>query len=76
MDLLNKILAHILGNRYYANIINTRGIDKCEIASFIFHTKQDAEQHKQSLYDNRSFMFVETISFRSRKQYRDPCRVK
>ena len=69
MDLLNKILAHILGNKYYANIVNTRGTNRCEISCFIFHTKQEAERHKQSLYDNRSFMFVETISFRSRKQY-------
>lgn len=69
MDLLNKILAHILGNRYYANIINTRGTNRCEISCFIFHTKEEAEQHKHSLYDNRSFMFVETISFRSRKKY-------
>jgi hypothetical protein len=69
MDLLNKILAHILGNKYYANIVNTRGTNRCEISCFIFHTKEEAMKHKFSLDANRSFMFVETISFRSRKQY-------
>ncbi len=69
MDLLNKILAHILGNRYYANIINTRGTNRCEISCFIFHTKEEAMKHKLSLDANRSFMFVETVSFRSHKRY-------
>lgn len=69
MDLIKRIIAHILGNKYYANIVNTRGTNRCEISCFIFRTKQEAEAHRQSLDANRSFMFVETISFRSRKQY-------
>ncbi len=69
MDLLNKILAHILGNKYYANIINTRGTDRCEICCFIFHTKEEALKHKFTLDTTRSFLFIETVSFRSRKKY-------
>lgn len=69
MDLLNKILTHIFGRKYYANTINTRGTDKCEICCFIFHTKEEAMQHKLTLDGTRSFLFIETISFRSRKQY-------
>lgn len=69
MNLLNRILAHILGNKYYANTINTRGTDKCEICCFIFLNKEEAEAHKQSLDANWSYMFVETITFRSRKKY-------
>jgi hypothetical protein len=69
MDLLNKILAHILGYKYYANIINTRGTSKCEISCFIFHTKEEAMKHKLTLDTTRSFMFIETVSFRSRKKY-------
>lgn len=69
MDLLNKILTHLLGNKYYANIINTRGTSKCEISCFIFHTKEEALKHKFSLDTTRSFMFIETVSFRSRKKY-------
>jgi len=69
MDLLNKILTHILGYKYYANIINTRGTSKCEISCFIFHTKEEALKHKLTLNTTRSFMFIETVSFRSRKKY-------
>lgn len=69
MDLLNKILTHILGNKYYANIINTRGTSKCEISCFIFHSKEEALEHKIKLDTTRSFMFVETVSFRSKKKY-------
>ena len=69
MDLLNKILDHIFGYKYYANIINTRGTDKCEICCFIFRNREEALKHKFSLDTNRSFLFIETISFRSRKQY-------
>lgn len=69
MDLIKRILAHILGNKYYANIINTRGTNRCEISCFIFRTREEAMKHKFSLDANRSFMFVETISFRSHKRY-------
>ncbi len=69
MHLLNLILNHIFGRKYYANIINTRGTDRCEICCFIFHNRQEAEDHRRSLNDNRSFMYIETISFRSRKEY-------
>ena len=64
---LNEILAFILGRKYYANIIATKGIDKQEICSYIFATREDAEQHRLDIDNTLSFQFVETISFRSRK---------
>ena len=69
MTLINLILTHIFGRKYYANIINTRGTDRCDICCFIFHNKEEAEAHRYRLNDNRSFMYIETISFRSRKEY-------
>ena len=69
MDLIKRIIAHILGNKYYANIVNTRGTNRCEISCFIFHNKDEALKHRFSLDGNRSFLFIETISFRSRKKY-------
>ena len=69
MDLINRILTHIFGFKYYANIINTRGTSKCEISCFIFHSKEEALKHKLTLDTTRSFMFIETVSFRSRKKY-------
>lgn len=67
--LLQAIVAFIFGHKYYANIVNTRGTVKCEVASFIFLSKEDAEIHRQSLETTRSYLYVETISFRSRKVY-------
>jgi hypothetical protein len=68
--LLQKIIAHIFGRKYYANIINTRGTARCELTCFIFNTKEQAEQHRKENVDSGvSFMYIETISFRSRKEY-------
>lgn len=61
----------ILGQKYWANIINTRGTAKCEISCFIFDSKKKAEEHASSLDTNRSYGFIETISFRSRRQLTD-----
>lgn len=66
---LTEIVAFILGRKYYANIIHTRGTNKCEVSSFIFCNKKEADAHRKALQNNLSYMFVETISFRSRREY-------
>lgn len=66
---LAEILAFILGRKYYANIINTRGTDKCELSCFIFHSKEEAEAHRLNLETTISYLYIETVSFRSRKEY-------
>lgn len=68
-SILEAIVAFFLGHKYYANIVNTRGTSKIEIASYIFPTRQEADAHKSRLQSTRSFQYVETISFRSRKVY-------
>ena len=68
-SVLQAIVAFIFGHKYYANIVNTRGTDRFEVASFIFLTKEDAIRHRRSLDTTRSYQFVETISFRSRMVY-------
>lgn len=69
---LTAIVEFLLGKKYYANIINTRGTDRNEISSFIFGTRQDAEKHKQELSTTMSYQWIETISFRSRNEYGVP----
>lgn len=68
--LLTKIIDFIFGRKYYATIINTRGTDKCEICSFIHRTKAEAEKHKNDIHSTMSYLYIETISFRSRKDYK------
>lgn len=69
--LLTKIIDFIFGHKYYANIINTRGTDKCDVTSFIHRTKEDAIKHKQEVESGWSYIIVETISFRSRNIYKN-----
>ena len=71
MNIIQAIIAMILGQKYWANIIFTRGTAKCEISCFIFDTREKADEHARSLDTNRSYGFVETISFRSRRQLTD-----
>ncbi|MEZ3589630.1 MAG: hypothetical protein K1V84_01165 [Muribaculaceae bacterium] len=69
ITLLREITAFLLGRKYYANIVHTRGTTNHEISSYIFLTKADAAAHRDALRDNRSYRYVETVSFRSRRDY-------
>lgn len=64
---LKEIMAFLLGRKYYANIITTKGVAKQEICSYIFATKEAAERHRDEIETTLSFRYIETISFRSRK---------
>lgn len=64
---LKEIMAFLLGRKYYANIIATRGTAKQEICSYIFATKEAAERHRDEIETTLSFRYIETVSFRSRK---------
>lgn len=67
--IISAVFDFILGKKYYANIINTRGTSRQELSCFIFHSKQEAGAHKEQLSSNSSFAWVETVSFRSYNQY-------
>lgn len=66
---LQRIISFIFGHKYYANIINPRGTEECDLSSFIFRSKEDAMKHRNGLISNRSFMYIETVSFRSHRDY-------
>lgn len=68
---LTEIVAFLLGRKYYANIIHTRGTTRFEVSSFIFQSKQEANDHRKALDGNLSYRFVETVSFRSRHNYKN-----
>lgn len=68
---LTEIIAFLLGRKYYANIIATKGVAKQEICSYIFATREAAENHRMEIETTMSFRFVETVSFRSRKIFLD-----
>lgn len=69
---LRLITEFLLGRKYYANIVGTRGTTKTELSSYIFTNKEDAREHARSLYANRSYSYVETITFRSYRTYGEP----
>nr|DAV37253.1 MAG TPA: hypothetical protein [Caudoviricetes sp.] len=64
---LKEVIAFLLGRKYYANIVRTKGTTNQEICCYIFATKQAADRHRRDIETTLSFQFVETISFRSRK---------
>lgn len=66
---LEAIIAHIFGHKYYANIVNRVGTPTTEVSSFIHHSRAEAEAHRREIESTRSFLWIETISFRSRKNY-------
>ena len=65
--ILTEVIAFLIGYKYYANIITTKGTNKIEISSFIFTSIEEANAHRERLNATLSFDVVETISFRSRK---------
>ena len=67
MELISLIIDHLFGRRYYANIVYHIGSRRCDISSYIFTTIEEAREHRDRLKDNRSFRFVQTISFRSKE---------
>lgn len=66
---LKEIIAFLFGRKYYANIVATKGTDKTELCSYIFSSKEEANNHRDGLQTTLSFIFIETVSFRSRKEY-------
>ena len=73
---LTEIIAFLFGRKYYANIINTRGTASCEICSYIFCTQKEALKHREKILCTMSYEYIETISFRSRRNYIQQYKVK
>lgn len=67
--IIKSIVELILGKKYYANVINVKGTNDIELTSFIHRDKESALKHKRDIESTHSFMWVEMISFRSRKEY-------
>lgn len=66
---LELVLSFLLGRKYWANIVVTRGTDRYDMCSYIFRTKADADYHRRKVENGQSFRVVETVSFRSRNEY-------
>ncbi|EFN91710.1 hypothetical protein ABVC71_09325 [Prevotella amnii] len=66
---LKEVIAFLFGRKYYANIVATKGTCKKELCSYIFKSREEADKHRADLQTTLSFLFIETVSFRSRKEY-------
>ncbi len=68
--LFKEIAAFIFGRTYYAVIIGHIGSgDHYDIASQIHATAASADAHRRRIEQTRSFIYIETVTFRSRKAY-------
>ncbi|MGN0875349.1 MAG: hypothetical protein ACI4OZ_09205 [Akkermansia sp.] len=68
-SLIQSIINHIFGRKYYANIVNTRGTFRCELTSQIFRTRRQAEQHRRTIASTYTYSHIETVTFRSHQNY-------
>lgn len=67
---LQRIVAFLIGHKYYANIVQVKGLGGAvELTSFIHPTKADADRHIRDIMETLSYYYIETISFRSRETY-------
>lgn len=67
---LQRIIAFIFGHKYYANIVQVKGLGGAvELTSFIHPTKTDADRHIRDIMETLSYYYIETVSFRSRETY-------
>ena len=65
----NEICDFLFGRRYWANIVRTRGTGDADLGSFIFRSKAAADAHHTQIDTTLSYTWVETVCFRSRKEY-------
>lgn len=68
-SVLQAITGFLFGHKYYANIVGTRGVERYELTSYIFTNKYEADQHRLRIGQTRTYEYIETITFRSRKVY-------
>lgn len=66
---IDRIITRLLGHKYYAVIIGVQGAGRYEIASQIHRTKESAEEHKQRIFGTHTYIYIETVSFRSRNDF-------
>lgn len=65
----NEIMDFLFGRRYWANIVRTNGTAEADLCSFIFRSRKEADRHREQIDTTLSYTWVETICFRSRKEY-------
>lgn len=69
MKAIKSLITRIFGHKYYAVIIGYQGSGIYEVASQIHRTKKSAEEHRLRINDTRTFIYIETISFRSKNDF-------
>ena len=65
--LFEEITDFVMGKRYYAVIIGERGSNRYYVASEIHSTKASSEAHRRRIEQTRTFVYITTITFRTRK---------
>jgi hypothetical protein len=66
-DTVGEIVDALLGRKYYAVVVGTRGKEMYFLTSDIFKSRAEAEQRREELRSNATFYYVEMHSFRSQR---------
>ncbi|MCD8288151.1 MAG: hypothetical protein LUC18_04845 [Porphyromonadaceae bacterium] len=67
--ILKEVITFLLGRKYYGATFCLRGVSEYQFNSVIYTSKEAMLLHKQEMDDNRTYKWIETFSFRSRKDY-------
>lgn len=68
-SLYDKCLNRILGRKFYIVVVGQRGAGLYFVNQTIYRSLQQVEQYRESLKDNKSFMYIGTYHFRSRNDF-------
>lgn len=71
---ITSIINRVFGHKYYAVIVGLQGAGIYQIASAIHRTKKGAQEHRQRIEATRTFIYIETITFRSHNDFEPPKR--
>lgn len=70
ISLLHLIVDHLFGHKYFVNVYNRRGTSQICVSSNIYYTR--AAAIAEASQTNTSFLYIETVAFRSRYPYNNP----
>lgn len=70
ISLLHLIIDHLFGHKYFVNVYNRRGTSQICVSSNIYYTR--AAALSEAAQPNASFLYIETVAFRSRYPYNNP----
>lgn len=69
ISVIQKLTEMLLGRKYYGVVVGQRGAGLYFLNGTFYRTREEAAAYRRSLDANASYMYIETVSFRSRNDF-------